>query len=275
MKVMSLMAGGLLVLAAGTVSAEKLTNDSVIQLVKPGTVTEEVIVSTVATAAEVDFDMSVNGIIALSNAKVPPKVIEAMQKRASLAAVAAQLAPAVAVRDAVVAGVAAQAGDVFLVDGGKTSKLVFSDARREVSGRAVWAVGTRGAFNLVVPGQKAQLRIKNKQPAFLVSLPAAQNPEELVTLVSLGVRKHRYLAWVGISGQPSAGLRRGISADRLVGISIEKAADQSGAAAGRVLYTVKPNAPLLSTAQKSRTEFGEYALNIGNDNQFFDFGVDE
>jgi len=264
-------------LAAQGVLAEKLTNASVIQLVNSGAVTEDVIVSTVANAAEVEFDMSVNGVIALSTAKVSPKVIEAMQKRANPAA-AEQPAPAAQAVAAAVATDAAvpqfAASDVYLVEDGVARKLLFSSAHREISGRSAWTVRT--SFNLIVPGQRASLRIKTASPEFLVSLPANQNTDNVITLVSFGVRRHRYVACVGNATLVlSGGIRGLVPGNRIVGISVTKAADQSNAAAGQVIYSVKPTAPLISTNRKTKAEFGEYGLNVGNESQFIDFGVDE
>lgn len=81
------------ILFAAPASAAAVTNSDVITLVRSG-LSEETIRLTVDSTAEANFDTSADALVALSEARVPESVIQAMIKRAAGAGPQAAAAPA-------------------------------------------------------------------------------------------------------------------------------------------------------------------------------------
>jgi hypothetical protein len=250
--------------------AAPMTNADVIKMVQ-ASLDETIIVTSIEHAAEAGFDTSTDGLIALSQAKVPQPIVAAMIKRAAGGAKpAAAGAPAQDDPNII------KPSEIYLIDGGATKPMQYIVSQTRTAARALGMGGV--ASYCVMRGKAAALRVKNAAPAFLIAVPKQAQPDSYFTLASFAVRKNGSREVLTGGGYMS--YSTGIHKDRVVAVTSEKLADQSRAAKDFIIYKVTPAAPLPA---------GEYAMVLytgemqglvgawfaGNGNSCFDFGVDK
>jgi hypothetical protein len=150
---------GVLAVAGPGVAQEVLTNDAVIKMVKAG-LPESVVIQKIQTSQK-RFDTSTDGLIKLKGAGVSDKVIEAMMAPAGGPATAAVPPPA-----------AAKPAEPALVH------LVGSDQKplKPILGTMETRVEPFGGARqeVVLPDNKAQYRITQKDPVFISPSPDHQ-----------------------------------------------------------------------------------------------------
>lgn len=261
---MSRYMGALLALslaAAGAVQAAedaKLGNDDVLKMVD-AKLPQSTVVMTIKSSPA-DFDTSPDAIIDLSKRGVPEAVIAAMlEKSAGAQAVAAedQFNPE----------------EILLIDGGDESQMRYINSTTRTAARAL-GFGGVGVY-AVLPGPKANLRLDNEQPEFIVAVPGNAQPQNYLTLARFEPRRNGTRE-VSIGGGYMS-YSTGIHKDRVVATRAEQLEDQSRAPKGFSLFKLTPSSPLAP---------GEYALVTYNSqvrvagffaaggDSYFDFGVD-
>lgn len=248
---------------AGPALAEKVTNQSVIDLTK-AKMSDDLIISAISNGTPA-FDTSSKGLIALKKAGVSDKVVEAI-----LSASAAP-APSAAPRASSASAAGAMTPEhATLIDGGKSVQMKYlTPTLRHV---AAPFAGLRTYASL--SGREAAQRT-SPTPKFIIAVPNNAQPESYYTLAHLAQQRNGNRE-VLVGGGYYA-YSTGITKDRVIACTAAKAASQGGAPAGFTLYQIEPNAPLPP---------GEYALvlyssvvrstgwfNSGLDS-YFDFGVD-
>jgi hypothetical protein len=264
-----LAAALLLALAA---PAAPMSNADVIKMVQ-ASLDENIIITSVANAAEAGFDTSTDGLIALSQAKVPQTVIAAMIQRGTGAK------PASAAAGADDAN-AFKPSEIRVLDGGGTQTMRYVNY---TTSNAVRGLGWGGAASYAeIRNPQARLRL-GPSPVFLVVVPEDAQPESYITLVQLGLRrgnKGRYIMLGSARGGYAVGSSSGIPADRMIETTGEKHADQTGAPKGFIIYKLAPVSPLkpaeyaivLETGASKMT--GAWFGGVQN-YTFFDFGVNK
>lgn len=248
---------------------EVLTNKSVISMVRAG-LSETVILAKIRST-QTKFDTSAEGLIALKQAGVPDKIIEAMVTAGSPTAAAPAPptppppppAPA-AVATPPVAGQPARAvmtpgqPAIYHLAGDRSVELVAVVG--EIQTSVVPFIGTT-KMELVLPGQRASYRITERRPLFLSTYSPSEAP-----LVRLKPgEKDRNLKFSSGSALPFVGVtqRQGVrNEDR---VEMESERDGNG------FYRLRP---------RSALEPGEYAFvptrgfSAGPIDKLYDFGVD-
>jgi len=129
-------------------------------------------------------------------------------------------------------------------------------------------MGFGGVANYeVFKGAKAEKRLKDKKPSFLLPVPKGAQPKGTFTLALLAVRKNnvREIQTMGGGGgfMGTSSVKGGVPEERRIAVNVEKYSDQSHAYSGYEIYLVTPESSLKS---------GEYAIELGA--HWFDFGVD-
>jgi hypothetical protein len=255
-------------LLASPAVAEKMTNQSVIELTK-AKMSDDVIVSAIQSGTPA-FDTSAKGLVALKNAGVSDTVMKAIISANSNTGASASAAPA----SSHTSGGAAAGGmtpeNATLIDGGKTVQMKYlTPTIRHV---AAPFAGLRTYASL--SGMKAAQRTSGK-PRFIIAVPNNAQPESYFTLAHLAQQKNGNRE-VLVGGGYYA-YSTGITKDRVVPVTSTKAASQSGAPAGFTLYELTPVNELGP---------GEYALVLYSSvvrssgwfasglDSYFDFGVD-
>jgi hypothetical protein len=251
---------------AGVASAATMSNADVIKMVE-AKLDNGIIITAIANA-EPRFDTSSDGLIALSQAKVPQDVIEAMIKRASAPATPAG-------GGAAATSNAMKPSEVIMIEGDTTKVMKYLNPQMRTAARGLGFGGM--ASYAVLRGPQATLRTKHTTPSFLVAVPDQAQPDSYFMLASFAVRKNNSREVMIGGGYMS--YSSGVHPDRVVVLKSEKAADQSRAAAGFTIYQLTPGAPLAA---------GEYAVILytgemygmvsawftTQGNSYFDFGVD-
>ena len=244
-----------------------MTNDDVVKMVKAG-LDEAIIVSSIQNS-ESKFDTSPDGLIDLSDAKVPKTIVTAIIERAS--GKTANSARTANGAGAAAGGETMSPSDVRLIDGETEAMLQYSKLQIRVAARGLGFGGA--ASYCVIHGTKAATRVRNKQPEFLLCVPERAQPAGAVELVNFAVRKNgtREVMTGGGYGSYSTGF----PPERVVAMKFEKV-DQTNAPSGFVVYRAIPQRPLV---------VGEYAI-VVNSNEAtptmagpsggscYDFGVD-
>jgi hypothetical protein len=256
-----LLAASLLVSATALVSAQEvMTNETVIQMVKAG-FSENVILAKMRSS-QTKFDTRTEALIALKQAGVPEKVMQAIVSGGAPPASSAPAASAPAASAPAMAAPAPQGGrrgPIFHLSGGKQVELIGSSGDIETS-RAPFS-GRK--TELVLAGNKAKYRTTDRQPVFLTTTDPAD-----VVLVKLDPGKNdRNLRISGSSYVgPYAGSvsQRGIRSEDRVDVEAER--DQRG------FFRIRPRAPLAP---------GEFAFvftrisgTMPSGGALYDFGVD-
>ncbi len=258
-------------LLPGFALASSLTNADIIKMSEAKL--DESIILTAIDSSEPKFDTSAQGLIELSSAKVPPAVISAMIKRNSQPAFPVA-APAVGAPPAV-AGAMMSPSEVLMVDGDETRPMRYLNPQVRTAARGLGFGGF--ASYAVLRGVQASARIKNPQPAFLISVPDQAQAESYMTLASFAVRKNNTREVMIGGGYMS--YSSGVHPDRIIAVDSTKATDQTKAQKGFTIYRVSP---------KKALPAGEYAVILytgemqslvsawfaGSGNSYFDFGVD-
>jgi hypothetical protein len=253
-------------------AAAALTNADVVKMAQAKL--DPSIIVTAIENSEVAFDVSAQGLIALSTEQVPQPVVAAMIKRANAPAKAAGT-PAKPAAAAAAADDLMSPSEVIFVDGTEMKSMRYLNPQMRTAARALGLGGV--ATYAVLRGTTASFRTKNHEPSFLVSVPNQAQPESYLTLASLAVRPNGSREVMVGGGYMS--YSTGIHPDRVVAVSSEKEADQSKAQKGFTIYKVTP---------KQKLQFGQYAVILytgevqalvnswfsGGGNSYFDFTVD-
>lgn len=246
------------------VFAAKMTNDDVVKLVKAG-MSEDLIVSLIAKS-DAAFDTSTNAVITLSKRGVSQRIISAMitpQKQGTVNSPKAKDQPDANKISSDV---------VILLDGGQEKTMTYTIPETRTAARAL-GLGGVASYTVMIGGH-AQLRITNKTPSFLVSVPKNLQPNSYMTLASFVIRNNESREVLVGGGFMS--YSTGIHPDRIMPVLFEKMDDQSRATKDFVLYKLVSKNPLASgeyalvfyTKEVHTTDFGHGA------NTCFDFGVD-
>lgn len=267
-----------LALVPPIVSAGELTNSDVIKMSSANL--NESIILTAVENSESKFDVSPQGLIDLSAAKVSKPVIEAMIKRASIPAgslspsnppVSSTVQPSAELSNTM------SPSEVMIVDGDKAPRpMRYLTPQVRAAARAFGFGGV--AAYAVLRGSAAQDRVNNSEPSFLISVPDQAQVDSYVTLASFAVRSNHTREVMTGGGYMS--YSSGIHPDRVIAITTEKLSDQSKAQKGFIIYKIIPEKNLKP---------GEYAIILytgemhglvgtwftGAGNAFFDFGVDK
>lgn len=257
----------ILISLALELTAAQMTNADVVKM-SEAKLDEKIIVTAIENS-EPKFDTSTEGLIELSKAKVPPAVISAMIKRSSAPASSAtgdsgnqstgKLSPS----------------ELQLLEGDVSKPMKYLTPQTRTAARGLGFGGF--ASYAVLRGSSANFRIKNRQPAFIVSVPEQAQVESYATIASFAVRPNNSREVMIGGGYMS--YSTGIHPDRVIAINSEKLPDQAKAEKGFVLYRMTPKASL---------PVGEYAVILytgemkgfvgpwfaGGANSYFDFGVD-
>lgn len=221
-------------------AANALTNADIIKMVGAG-LDESVIISTITAAPSNSFDTSVDGLIALKEAKVPAKVIGVMVGGISIKPAATK------------ADTSNQVGPEEILMLEKSGEIALTYRLAEIR-QAARGLGFGGvAVYNVLRGAAAERRLSNTTPVFMVAVPKNAQVESYITLASFATRKNgsREVMCGGGGIMGVSGVQFGITKDRIVEVSVERLANQSRAKDGFVLYTLKPKAALAK---------GEYAF---------------
>jgi hypothetical protein len=271
--VLALFAALLAALLAVTARAAPMTNADVIKMTAAG-LDESIIVNSIEHAAEANFDVSPDGLIALSGAKVPKAVVAAIIKRDSAGAPAAAAPAAAAAADD---PNALKPNQIRVIDGGQTQTMRY--IKYTVSNRVRGPWGGAASY-AEINGAKAALRT-GASPTFLVVVPEDAQAESYITLAWLGIRKGGAGRYITMGSAAGFSASTGIPQNRTIATASEKHADQTGAPKGFTIYKITPVAPL------KRGE--EYAIVLdtggtpmlgawfggGARSTFFDFGVNK
>jgi len=237
---------------------ETLTNQSIVEMLKAG-LSERVVIAKIH-ASPSSFDISTDALIALKKNGVSEKVIEAMMSPAPAAAAPAPApsAPAgsVAMAPPPAAGYAPARPTVYQIVGGREVELMASGGEVQRN-RTPYSRSTE----LVLSGNKAKLRIAERQPVFVVTSEPGEMP-----LVRLDPGKSDRNLKIGSGSRvPYAGSTstRGLRSEDLIEVSAER--DSRG------FYRIRPRAPL------APGEYGFVSVRGGSPHAgstIYDFGVD-
>lgn len=211
--------------------AKPVTNADVAKLVAAG-MSDDVIVSVISSATEKNFDTSADALAALKKAGASDTVIKAVLGVPAAGTPTAAATPT--------AADAYEADDMFVVSGGKPEQLEYAGSEIRAAARAL---GLGGAGVYAVLHGPAAKRTVPSNPTFIIAIPKAAQPDSYVTLAHFAVRKNGDRE-VLVGNQVMFQFRLGIVKDRVVPITVTKAADQSKAGKGVVLYTITPAASL-------------------------------
>ncbi len=231
------------ILVATTPSAQEvLTNELVLTMVRAG-LPEGVIVAKIRSS-QTRFDLSTSALVALKQAGVPDRVLEAMASQAAAATAPPSAPPAPGLL-----GPAPQAGSMALYheDGGKLVEL------KPVAGKieSTFAPFFGAKQELVVPSRRAEYRIADRQPIFRA---ANFPPEAQLARLRPGGKDDRNLKMLRI-GPFGGTTTQGPDEDAVVKIVTER--DAQGWTRIRPAQALAP---------------GEYGFVLGS--RLWDFGVD-
>lgn len=242
-----------------------MTNQGVIDLVKAKMNNDTVLAA--IRGSKPGFDTSSTGIIQLSKAGVPEPIIQEMIRVNTSGAASAQVGP---IGGALPAGFNPE--QVVLVDGGVAKQMQYLTPQIRTAARALGFGGVAQYASL--QGTAAALRT-SASPSFQVAVPNNAQVSSYVTLANFEVRKNGTREVLVGGGYIS--YSSGITKDRVVATTSEKAADQSKAPANFTVYDVKPVNPL----KKGEYAFVVYSSAVRSVGYFatgmdsyFDFGVD-
>ncbi|HEY4299805.1 MAG TPA: hypothetical protein VGM73_02950 [Candidatus Didemnitutus sp.] len=256
------------VLLAVRVAAAPVTNADIEKLLGAG-MSEDVIVN-VIKGGERQFDTSPDALIALKSKGATPAILAAMT--ASAAPAPGSVAPpppglpfpaAQAQAEA-----AQQAQDTVFIDNGKRTTMIYSETNYRMAGIMVSAIafgfGRRDYWS--IPGQHAQLRTENQNPAVLVSVPRNSRPEQGVTLTRWEPRnsgnREILIDKSKMMGDSVTIQGPEFPPERIFTVEFAPAKDDSGA----------PIPDRYEVRSRSGLPAGEYAIIVMH--RVYDFGVD-
>lgn len=260
----------LLLATALAAQAAVMTNADVIKLVESGV--EEAVVIDAITHAESGFDVSADGLISLSRAKVSRTIISAVIRRANQPATSMSSASLSQLPAAGTSGVSTPSA-VVMRDGRTLMELRYLTTQTHKTKRLMGLMGKRS--DQALKGAASSLRVVAARPTFLVSVPTGHSPEKYLSLVKLEAEPKDNVRLVPLESKDSTAL----TPKALVDCKVAPAADQTRVTKGFTLHEVTP---------RSTLEAGEYALVVhageagtvvdewfsAGGNAYFDFGVD-
>lgn len=250
------------------VDAKPMTNQDVVNMVRAELPESTMLMA--IRAARPEFDTSADGLIKLKSAGVPQGIIETMitvQGGGS-----SSMSTLGNTRTAVAAG-SWNPEEVILLDGEERVPMRYLTPQMRSAMRALGFGGV--AQYAVLRGTHASLRLKSRQPEYLLAVPSNAQAESYYTIVSLAIRKNNSRE-IMVGGGYMA-YSTGVATDRIVATTSEKLSDQSTALENFVLYRIKVSQPMPS---------GEYAFVLYNSqvktigfftsglDSYYDFGVD-
>jgi hypothetical protein len=263
-------------------SAAPVTNTDVEKLLAAGM--DDGVILNVIAGGEPQFDTSVDALIALKKKGATPAILAAItggtakkpapaEPVSALSAVANEKSmPSVQAANPVET---MSPSDIYLIEKGEKKVMRYLNPEMRTAARAF---GMGGVANYaVLRSSAAALRITERSPTFVISVPEKAQVESYFTLASFAVRRNNSREVMVGGGYMS--YSSGVHPDRIVAVRSIKAEDQAAAQKGFVIYTVTPVKPL---------PVGEYAVILytaelhqlvaswftGVGNAYFDFGVD-
>jgi hypothetical protein len=263
-------------LLTSTAFSAVIDNAEVIKLLEAG-MPEEVILQAIANGQR-KFDTSANALIKLKSKGATPAILNAVISPGT--ATPTRAAPArAATRTAPAAAPSASGGldpaEVILVsEAGETAlQYVVPNIRSAVRGLGFGGFATYAGLD----GAKAQMRLPPASLELMVSVPKNLQPTSYVTLASFVVRPNGTREVSIASGVVSYTAR--IPRERVIPIDMQRAADQSRARDGFVLYRVTTMQPVPSgefavVLAGSDSTAGGFVVSSGASYKFFDFGID-
>lgn len=275
MRIAIAMLAAVLLLAVTPVRADEkpMTNQDVISMIK-AKMSESTILMAIRSAKP-GFDTSANGLIKLSAASasdaIVQAVIEANGRKGSGNASAGGGGGGGG--SAASAASAANPEEVTMYDGGTKVPMRYLAPQMRGAARALGFGGY--AQYSVLNGTAAALRVKSKQPSFVVAIPSNAQPESYYTIASFAVRRNGSREVLVGGGYMS--YSTGINKDRVVKATAVQESNQTAAPKNYIMYRVTPDAPMAP---------GEYAFILYNSqvkvagyfasglDSYFDFGID-
>lgn len=249
-------------LSLGSLTAKELSNQDVIMMVEAGLDDATVVLS--IQTSETDFDTSPMALVELKKAGVSEEVLQAMMNPKSGAATTQT--PAGPPNETIHPELA------VIKFSGQSEEMRYTTPTMRTKARAFGFGGV--ATYMVLRGSHATLKIDDRKPVFVVSVPERAQPEAYVDLASFAVRGNESREVLVGGGYMS--YSTGIHPDRRIAFTAVPLADQGQATEGFKLYEVTPESDL---------ESGEYALVFYNSevatygffghgaNSCFDFAV--
>jgi hypothetical protein len=259
-------------------AAEAMSNQDVIDMVHAG-----VPVHTIATAianARPQFDTSSKELIGLHKAGVPDALIDDMLAANSSQGAAGSRSdtrPAGGpngngATSAHLSGYNPEEVVIVASDGRHTMKYLIPTIRTAARAFGYGGVGAYATLN----GPRAQERITDPSPGFLVLVPENAQPQAYATLVHMAVRRNGTRDVMIGGGYMS--YSTGIHPDRVIAVTSASEPDQSSAPKGYVLYRLTPTSPLQAGEEYAvvfyNTQFHHIGFFTGFGDSYFDFGVD-
>lgn len=259
-----------LMLAAMPVYADDkpMTNQDVIAMLK-AKMSENTILMAIR-AAKPGFDTSANGLIKLSSASASDAIVQAVIEANGRKGSDSKGGGGGSAASSASTG---NPEEVTMYDGGTKVPMRYLAPQMRAAARALGFGGY--AQYAVLNGTAATLRVKDKQPSFVVAIPSNAQPESYYTIANFAVRKNGSREVLVGGGYMS--YSTGINKDRVMKATAVQEPNQSGAPKNYIMYRVKPDAPLPP---------GEYAFILYNSqvkvagyfasglDSYFDFGID-
>ncbi|MBN1403600.1 MAG: hypothetical protein JW942_03925 [Opitutales bacterium] len=267
----------LLLLSHASVYASTLTNDDVIKLAKSG-IDESTIILVIQKSEDAKFDTSSDAIVHLSQNGVSGPVLKAMimagsdSPQASESPNASPKTQENTNKQEQVDVKKLDPSQILVITDEGEKDLLYTSAQVRTAARALGFGGV--ASYAVLRGSHAELRINDKTPEFIISVPGRAQVDAFMQLASFAVRKNNSREVLIGGGYMS--YSTGIHPDRIMSIRTEKLEDQSRATEGYTLYKVSVNNPLATGEYAIVYYSGELGLPVsafGGGNAYFDFGI--
>lgn len=254
-----------LALSPVTRAEAPMTNADVLKMVEAKLPENTIVIA--IQGATANFDVGPTSLIALNQSGVPQAVIEAMLQKSNGAPSASSGSQGPGNADTL------NPEEILLVQGGETTRMRYMPATLRTASRAMGFGGF--ATYSVLNGPRANLRLSERQPTFVIAVPGNAQPDSYLTLASFAVRRNDTREVMVGGGYMT--YSTGINRDRVIKTVSTAATDQSRAPNGFTIFEVRPEQPLAP---------GEYALVTYNSqvrvagffaagaDSYFDFGVD-
>ena len=242
-----------------------MTNDDIIKFVQAG-IGSDIILSVIDEADETEFDISTDALIDLKVAGVPEAVIHKM--------IAPNPGSTTATKETDPNPDEINPETVISVDNGVKTLMRYLTPQQR-SGTRAFGFGGIASY-AVLRGPTAKLRLGN-QPSFQIATPKNSQVEGYFTLVKLAQRKNNTREI--LTGGGYMGISTGLPQDRVINVTSEPLADQSGAPKDFIIYTASPLKALKKGEYSIVVASGEasnlgFFSSAGGLDTFFDFGVD-
>lgn len=256
--------------APAAFAASTITNSDVIKLLEAG-MPEEVVLDAINNGKR-KFDTSSGALITLKSKGATPAILKAVLAENDAAPAGKAQGSGKSASSAKASG-GYNPEEVTLLVNGSSSTMQYIIPQTRTAARALGLGGFATYASL--SGPKAQRRLSNNTPEFIVSVPKNAQASNYLTLANFEVRKNDTREVLTGGGYMS--YSSGIHKNRVVPIRTEALADQSAAREGFVLHKITPEQPMKA---------GEYALVLYTGemrtagffaqaaNSYFDFGID-